>query len=80
MPRKLPPRSSSWVQSTKDVTVTYGPTKQGEILLNKLNNEIAKDLGVKISELAIKDDTPKAKATAEATTTKKADAKKTTKK
>ena len=39
-----------------------------------------KDLGVKISELAIKDDTPKAKATAEATTTKKADAKKTTKK
>ena len=65
---------------TKDVTVTYGPTKQGEISLNKLNNEIAKDLGVKISELAIKDDTPKAKATAEATTTKKADAKKTTKK
>jgi len=67
---------------TKDITITYGPTDEGRVLLSKLNQEIAKDLGVKISELAIKDETPKAEAPkkAEATTTKKADAKKTTKK
>jgi hypothetical protein len=66
---------------TKDITITYGPTDEGRVLLSKLNQEIAKDLGVKISELAVKDNTPKAEAPkAEATTTKKADAKKTTKK
>ena len=40
---------------------------------------IARDQGVKVSELAIKDDTPKAPEKVE-TTTKKSDAKKTTKK
>jgi len=66
---------------TKDITITYGPTDEGRVLLSKLNQEIAKDLGVKISELAVKDNTQKAEAPkAEATTTKKADAKKTTKK
>ena len=60
--------------STKDVIVTFGNTPDGRIALNKLNEQIARDLGIKVSELAVKDDTPKA----EAKTTKKADAKKTT--
>ena len=60
--------------STKDVIVTFGNTADGRIALNKLNEQIARDLGIKVSELAVKDDTPKA----EAKTTKKADAKKTT--
>ena len=54
---------------TKDVMVTYGNTTEGRILLNKLNEMIAKDKGVSVKDLA-KD--PQAK------TTKKADAKKTT--
>ena len=58
---------------TKDVVVTYGNTKDGRIALNKLNEQIARDMGVKVSELAVKDETPKAEAQ-----TKKADAKKTT--
>ena len=73
---------------TKEITVTFGATEDGRISLDKLNTQIAKDLGVKISDLAVKDDTPKATATdtkktdakATATDTKKADAKKTTKK
>ena len=60
--------------STKDVIVTFGNTADGRIALNKLNEQIARDMGIKVSELAVKDDTPKA----EAKTTKKADAKKTT--
>ena len=60
--------------STKDVIVTFGNTPDGRIALNKLNEQIARDMGIKVSELAVKDDTPKA----EATKTKKADAKKTT--
>ena len=64
---------------TKDITVTYGPLAEGRIALNKLNQMIAKDQGVKVSELAIKDDTPEAPAKVE-TTTEKSDAKKTTKK
>jgi hypothetical protein len=64
---------------TKDITVTYGPLAEGRIALNKLNQMIAKDQGVKVSELAIKDDIPEAPAKVE-TTTEKSDAKKTTKK
>ena len=60
--------------STKDVIVTFGNTPDGRIALNKLNEQIARDMGIKVSELAVKDDAPKAQAT----TTKKADAKKTT--
>ena len=60
--------------ATKDVIVTFGNTPDGRIALNKLNEQIARDMGIKVSELAVKDDTPKA----EAKTTKKADAKKTT--
>ena len=58
---------------TKDIVMTYGPTAEGRTILNKLNDMIAKDLGVKVSELAVEDDTPKAPATE-----KKSDAKKTT--
>ena len=60
--------------STKDVIVTFGNTADGRIALNKLNEQIARDMGIKVFELAVKDDTPKA----EAKTTKKADAKKPT--
>mgnify|MGYP001163680993 CR=1 FL=1 len=61
--------------ATKEIVVTFGPTTDGRIALNKLNDQIAKDTGVKVSELAVKDETT---STAEATSTKKADAKKTT--
>ena len=61
--------------ATKDIIVTFGNTTEGRIALNQLNEQMARDLGVKVSELAIKDEAP---APAEATTTKKADAKKST--
>jgi hypothetical protein len=64
---------------TKDIMVTFGNTADGRILLNKLNEMIAKEKGVKVSELQtdpdVKDTPPKAVKKA---TTKKADAKKTT--
>ncbi len=60
--------------STKDVILTFANTPDGRIALNKLNEQIARDMGINVSELAVKDETPKAQAT----TTKKADAKKTT--
>ena len=60
--------------STKDIIVTFGATADGRISLDKLNTQIAKDLGVKVSELAIPDDTPVAETTA-----KTSDAKKTKK-
>ena len=53
--------------------MTYGTTAEGKIPLNKLNEMIAKDMGVKISELAVESESPKAPATE-----KKSDAKKTT--
>ena len=58
--------------ATKNIIVTFGNTPDGRIALNKLNEQIARDQGVKVSELAVKDET------AEATTTEKADAKKAT--
>ena len=60
---------------TKDVIVTFGNTAEGRIALNKLNEQMARDMGVKVSELTVKDETP---GTVEATPAKKADAKKTT--
>ena len=64
---------------TKDIVVTFGNTADGRILLNKLNEMIAKEKGVKVSELQsdpdAKVETPKAVKKA---TTKKADAKTTT--
>lgn len=56
---------------TKDIIVTYGTGADGRIVLNKLNELIAKEKGVKVSELMVDPDAP-AKAM------KKADAKKTT--
>ena len=61
--------------ATKDIIVTFGNTPDGRIALNKLNEQMARDLGVKVSELAVKDNTPTAEAPK---TTKKTDAKKTT--
>ena len=60
--------------ATKDVIVTFGNTPDGRIALNKLNEQIARDQGVKVSELTVKDISDKA----EAKTIKKADAKKAT--
>jgi hypothetical protein len=61
---------------TKDIMVTYGNTADGRILLNKLNEMVAKEKGVKVADLA-KDPTAPAPAAKKATT-KKADAKETT--
>jgi len=58
---------------TKDIMVTYGNEKDGRILLNKLNEMIAKEKGMSVKDMA-KD--PEAEASKK--TTKKADAKKTT--
>jgi hypothetical protein len=64
---------------TKDIMVTFGNTADGRILLNKLNEMIAKEKGVKVSELQTdpdaKAEAPKAVKKA---TTNKADAKTTT--
>ena len=59
---------------TNEIMVTYGTGADGRILLNKLNEMIAKEKGVKVADLA-KD--PNAPAEAPKKTTKKADAKKT---
>ena len=53
--------------------MTYGPTDEGRITLNKLNEMIAKEKGVKVSDLAVEDDAPKASPS-----DTKSDAKKTT--
>ena len=64
---------------TNQIMVTFGNTTDGRILLNKLNEMVAKEKGVKVSELQTDPDAiatePKAVKKA---TTKKADAKKTT--
>ena len=59
---------------TKDIMVTFGNTADGRILLNKLNEMIAKEKGVTVKDMA-KD--PDAESVKKATT-KKADAKTTT--
>ena len=61
---------------TKDIVMTYGPTAEGRITLNKLNEMIAKEKGVKVSELAVVDDTPKTPATENKTDAKKTATKK----
>ena len=60
---------------TKEIMVTYGSGEDGRILLNKLNEMIAKEKGVSVKDLAKDPDAP-AEAPAKKTT-KKADAKKT---
>ena len=44
--------------ATKDITVTFGPTNEGKIALNKLNEQIAREMGVKVSQLSVQDETP----------------------
>src|SRR6056300_1677744 len=60
---------------TKEIMVTYGNTADGRILLNKLNEIIAKEKGVAVKDLA-NDPEAEVKATAKKAT-KKADAKTT---
>ena len=61
---------------TKEIMVTYGNTPDGRILLNKLNEMIAKEKGITVKEMA--KDPEDTKATAKKKTVKKADAKETT--
>ena len=60
--------------ATKDIIVTFGTTTEGRIALNKLNEQMARDLNVKVSELAVKDTS--APAAEAPKTTKKTTAKK----
>ena len=62
---------------TNEIVVTYGATDDGRILLNKLNEMIAKDKGVTVKDLAKDPEATEKKAPAKKTT-KKADAKATT--
>ena len=59
---------------TNEIMVTFGNTADGRILLNKLNEMVAKEKGTTVKEMAAD---PEAKAPAKKTT-KKADAKKAT--
>jgi hypothetical protein len=43
---------------TANVIVTYGSGNEGKIALDKLNEMIAKDMGVSVAELSVKDNTP----------------------
>ena len=61
---------------TKDIMVTYGSGEDGRILLNKLNEMIAKEKGVSVKDLAKDPEATETKAPAKKTT-KKADAKTT---
>ena len=47
---------------TANVIVTYGPGEEGKIALDKLNEMIAKDMGISLQELSVKEDKPKAAA------------------
>jgi hypothetical protein len=62
---------------TKEIMVTYGNTEDGRILLNKLNEIIAKEKGTTVKEMAKDPEAVEQKAPAKKTTTKKADAKET---
>ena len=59
---------------TNEIMVTYGNTDEGRILLNKLNEMIAKEKGTTVEAMAADPDAPAPTKK----TTKKADAKKTT--
>jgi len=61
---------------TKEIMVTYGSGEDGRILLNKLNEMIAKDKGVSVKDLAKDPEADEKKASAKKAT-KKADAKET---
>ena len=59
--------------TTKEIIVTFGNTPDGRIALNKLNEQIARDMKIKVSDLAVKDTSAPAEAPK---TTKKTTAKK----
>ena len=61
---------------TANVIVTYGSGNEGKIALDKLNEMIAKDMGISVAELSVKDNTP---TKAAAKKNKKSDAKETAK-
>ena len=61
---------------TKEIMVTYGNAAEGRILLNKLNEMIAKEKGVSVKDLANDPEAVEKKAPAKKAT-KKADAKET---
>jgi len=44
---------------TKDITVTYGPDKNGRISLDKLNELIADDMKISLEDLSVREDKPK---------------------
>jgi hypothetical protein len=60
---------------TANVIVTYGPGEEGKIALDKLNEMIAKEQGISVEELSVKED--KSKETAKKN--KKSNAKETAK-
>ena len=49
---------------TEKIMVTYGPGEEGKIGLDKLNEMIAKDMGVTLAELSVKENKSTAQATA----------------
>ena len=61
---------------TNEIMVTFGNTPDGRILLNKLNDMVAKEKGISVKEMA--KDPDEVEAAPAKKTTKKADAKKTT--
>ena len=60
---------------TANVIVTYGSGNEGKIALDKLNEMIAKDMGISLQELSVKEDKPKTASKSN----KKSNAKETTK-
>ena len=60
---------------TANVIVTYGPGNEGKIGLDKLNQMIADDMGISLTELSVKEDKPKTASKAN----KKSNAKETAK-
>ena len=63
---------------TSEVIVTYGPLKEGRMPLNKLNEQIARDMNVEVKDLAMNEVEEKEAPVKE--TKKKPSAKKTSKK
>ena len=68
-------------QPTENIIITYGLTKDGRVQLDQLNKLIAKEKGVKLSELAVKETSAKKEKPAETVKKEtKSDAKKSSKK
>tara|TARA_B100001245_G_C22868853_1_gene417828 strand:+ start:41 stop:580 length:540 start_codon:yes stop_codon:yes gene_type:complete len=67
-------------QPTENIIVTYGLTTEGRVPLDQLNKLIAKEKGVKLSELAVKDTVTETVEKATVKKETKSDAKKSSKK